>query len=76
MSMDRNLALEFIRVTEGAAIASARWMGRGDEKEADSAAVSKMRERMNAMDIDGTIVIGEGERDDAPMLFIGRKSRE
>ncbi len=73
MSMDRNLALEFIRVTEGAAIASARWMGRGDEKEADSAAVSKMRERMNAMDIDGTIVIGEGERDDAPMLFIGEK---
>jgi len=70
---DRNLALETVRVTEAAAIASARLMGRGDEKAADQAAVDAMRNALNALDIDGTVVIGEGERDEAPMLFIGEK---
>ncbi len=72
-SEDRNLALETIRVTEAAAIASARLMGRGDEKAADQAAVDAMRNALNALDIDGTVVIGEGERDEAPMLYIGEK---
>lgn len=71
--MDRNLALEIVRVTEAAALASARWMGRGNEKEADQAAVTAMRERLNDLDIQGTVVIGEGERDEAPMLYIGEK---
>ena len=71
--MDKNLALEFVRVTEAAAISAARWMGRGNEKEADKAAVSLMRKTLSNVDIDGTIVIGEGERDEAPMLFIGEK---
>ncbi len=70
---DRNLALETVRVTEAAAIASARLMGRGDEKAADQAAVDAMRNALNALDIDGTVVIGEGERDEAPMLFIGER---
>ena len=70
-SQDRNLALETVRVTEAAAIASARLMGRGDEKAADQAAVDAMRNALNALDIQGTVVIGEGERDEAPMLFIG-----
>ncbi len=68
---DRNLALETVRVTEAAAIASARLMGRGDEKAADQAAVDAMRNALNALDIAGTVVIGEGERDEAPMLYIG-----
>lgn len=71
--MDRNLALEFVRITEAAALASARWMGRGDEKSADQAAVDAMRKAFNVVDIDGTIVIGEGERDEAPMLYIGEE---
>jgi fructose-1,6-bisphosphatase II len=71
--MDRNLALEFVRVTEAAAIASARWMGKGDNHAADGAAVAEMRDRFNFVDFDGTVVIGEGERDEAPMLFIGEK---
>lgn len=71
--MDRNYALEFVRVTEMAAIASARLMGRGDEKEADQAAVSAMRKMFNSIDFDGRVVIGEGERDEAPMLYIGEK---
>ncbi len=71
--MDRNLALEVVRVTEAAALASARWMGRGDEKAADQAAVDAMRHAFNGVAIDGTIVIGEGERDEAPMLYIGEK---
>ncbi len=71
--MDRNFALELVRVTEAAAIASARLMGRGDEKAADQAAVNAMRKTLNDIDIDGTVVIGEGERDEAPMLFIGEK---
>lgn len=71
--MDRNLALEFIRVTEAAALASARLMGRGDEKAADQAAVDAMRRTLNSIEMSGTVVIGEGERDEAPMLFIGEK---
>lgn len=71
--MDRNLALEFVRVTEMAAIASARLMGRGDEKAADQAAVDAMRKLLDTVDCKATIVIGEGERDEAPMLYIGEK---
>lgn len=71
--MDRNLALEFVRITEAAALASAKWMGRGDEKAADQAAVDAMRKAFDSVAIDGTVVIGEGERDEAPMLFIGEK---
>ncbi len=71
--MDRNLALEFVRVTEMAAISSARLMGRGDEKAADQAAVDAMRSMLDSVDVDATIVIGEGERDEAPMLYIGEK---
>ncbi|HEX7672614.1 MAG TPA: class II fructose-bisphosphatase [Bdellovibrio sp.] len=71
--MDRNLALEFVRVTEAAAIACARWMGRGDEKSADAAAVDAMRKAFDIIRMDGTVVIGEGERDEAPMLYIGEK---
>ncbi|MBV8938713.1 MAG: class II fructose-bisphosphatase [Alphaproteobacteria bacterium] len=71
--MDRNFALEAVRVTEAAALAASRWMGRGNEKEADRAAVNAMREALNGLSIDGTVVIGEGERDKAPMLYIGEK---
>ena len=71
--MDRNIGLEAVRLTEAAAIASARVMGRGDEKVADQAAVDAMRKAFNELDIRGTIVIGEGERDEAPMLYIGEK---
>jgi len=71
--MNRNLALEFVRVTEMASIASARLMGRGDEKAADQAAVDAMRSMLDSVECDATIVIGEGERDEAPMLFIGEK---
>ncbi|MGF1628283.1 MAG: class II fructose-bisphosphatase [Kiloniellaceae bacterium] len=71
--MDRNLALETVRVTEAAALAASRLMGRGDEKAADQAAVNAMRQSLNGLEIDGTVVIGEGERDEAPMLFIGEK---
>src|SRR3989344_5753525 len=71
--MDRNIALEFIRVTEAAAIAAARWTGKGDKNAADNAAVEAMRSRFNNIDFDGKVVIGEGEMDEAPMLFIGEK---
>jgi fructose-1,6-bisphosphatase class II len=71
--MNRNLAMEFVRVTEMAAIASARLMGRGDEKAADQAAVDAMRAMLDSIDCDATVVIGEGERDEAPMLYIGEK---
>jgi fructose-1,6-bisphosphatase class II len=71
--VDRNLALEAIRVTEAAALSCARLTGRGDEKAADQAAVDAMRRAFDALPIDGTVVIGEGERDEAPMLFIGEK---
>ncbi len=71
--LSRTLALELARVTERAAVAAARLSGRGDEKEADQAAVDAMRQELNALPIDGTIVIGEGERDEAPMLYIGEE---
>jgi fructose-1,6-bisphosphatase II / sedoheptulose-1,7-bisphosphatase len=71
--VDRILTLELVRVTERAAIASARLRGRGDEKAADQAAVDAMRRELHRLPIDGTVVIGEGERDEAPMLFIGEK---
>jgi len=71
--MDRNLALEAVRVTEAAALAASRLMGRGDEMAADQAAVDAMRRALNVLHIDGTVVIGEGERDEAPMLYIGEK---
>ena len=71
--MDRNLALEAVRVTEAAALSCARWMGRGDSKGADRAAVEAMRKAFETLPICGTVVIGEGERDEAPMLFIGEK---
>src|SRR5882672_8005898 len=70
---DRNLALELVRVTEAAALNCARWMGRGDGKGADQAAVDAMRRAFDSVRIDGTVVIGEGERDEAPMLYIGEK---
>lgn len=73
MMMDRNLALEVVRVTEAAALQAAKQMGRGDEKAADKAAVDAMRKAFDSLDIDGTVVIGEGERDAAPMLYIGEK---
>ena len=72
-SMDRNLALEAVRVTEAAALRASLLMGRGDEKAADQAAVDAMRTALNSLYIDGTVVIGEGERDEAPMLYIGEK---
>jgi fructose-1,6-bisphosphatase II / sedoheptulose-1,7-bisphosphatase len=71
--MDRNLALEAVRVTEAAALAASKLMGRGDEKMADQAAVDAMRTSLNSLNIEGTVVIGEGERDEAPMLYIGEK---
>lgn len=71
--LERNLALETVRVTEAAAIASAKWTGKGDEKAADQAAVDAMRKALNSLRIQGTVVIGEGERDKAPMLYIGEK---
>lgn len=71
--LDRVLVLEMVRVTEAAAISASTLTGRGDEKAADAAAVEAMRAALNELDIDGTVVIGEGERDEAPMLFIGEK---
>jgi fructose-1,6-bisphosphatase II / sedoheptulose-1,7-bisphosphatase len=71
--LDRNLVLDAVRVTEAAAIAAWRLVGRGDEKAADQAAVDAMRTALNGLEIDGEIVIGEGERDEAPMLYIGEK---
>ena len=72
-TMDRNLALELVRVTEAAALSASLLMGRGDEKAADQAAVDAMRTALNNLNIYGTVVIGEGERDEAPMLYIGEK---
>ena len=71
--LDRVLVLEMVRVTEAAAIAASKLIGRGDEKAADHAAVEAMRAALNELAMDGTVVIGEGERDEAPMLFIGEK---
>ena len=69
--LERILTLEIVRVTERAAVSAARWRGRGNDKAADQAAVDAMRRELNKLPIDGTVVIGEGERDEAPMLFIG-----
>ncbi len=69
--MDRNLALEFVRVTEAAAIEAAKWIGRGDKKSADQAAVDAMRKFMNTIAFSGTVVIGEGKKDEAPELYTG-----
>jgi len=69
--MDRNLALEFVRVTEAAAIAAAQWVGRGDKHKADGAAVAEMRSRFNQIDFKGKVVIGEGSKDKAPELYNG-----
>ena len=71
--LDRVLVLEMVRVTEAAAIAASKLIGRGDEKAADAAAVEAMRSALNELPLDGTVVIGEGERDEAPMLYIGEK---
>ncbi|MDB5315543.1 MAG: glpX [Rhodospirillales bacterium] len=73
MVVDRNLALELVRVTEAAALAASRWMGRGDKNSADGAAVDAMRRAFDTVAITGTVVIGEGEMDEAPMLYIGEK---
>ena len=70
---DRNLAMELVRVTEAAALASGRWVGRGKKNEGDGAAVDAMRKMINSVDMDGVIVIGEGEKDEAPMLFNGEQ---
>ncbi|MGQ0588771.1 MAG: class II fructose-bisphosphatase [Sphingosinicella sp.] len=71
--LDRLLVLEMVRVTEAAAVAASKLIGRGDEKAADHAAVEAMRAALNELEMDGTVVIGEGERDEAPMLYIGEK---
>lgn len=71
--MDRNLALEFVRVTEAAAIAAAKWVGRGDGKKADAAAVDEMRDRFNQINFAGTVVIGEGSKDESAELYNGEK---
>ena len=71
--VDRNLAMELVRVTEAAALAASRWMGRGDKNAADGAAVEAMRKAFDTVAISGTVVIGEGEMDEAPMLYIGEK---
>ena len=72
-TMNRNLALELVRVTEAAALSAGRWIGRGDKNAADQAAVEAMRESFNSIECEGTVVIGEGEMDEAPMLYIGEK---
>ncbi len=72
-ALDRNLALDLVRVTEAAALAAHRWMGRGNKIEADGAATEAMRRAFDTVAIEGTVVIGEGEMDEAPMLFIGEK---
>jgi fructose-1,6-bisphosphatase II len=71
--MDRNLALELVRVTEAAALACGRWVGKGDKHSADEAATNAMRRTLDSVGIDGTVVIGEGEMDEAPMLYINEK---
>jgi fructose-1,6-bisphosphatase II len=73
VALDRELALELVRVTEAAAIACGRWMGRGDKEAADGAAVAAMRTVFDLISMDGTVVIGEGELDEAPMLYIGER---
>lgn len=73
LSAERNLALELVRVTESGALAASRWMGRGDKEGADGAAVAAMRHMLSSVDMDGTVIIGEGEKDEAPMLFNGER---
>src|SRR4051794_40869524 len=73
---DRNLAMELVRVTEAAALAAGRWMGRGDKNAADGAAVDAMRQQLNSVSMHGVVVIGEGEKDQAPMLFNGEEIGE
>ena len=70
---DRNLALELVRVTEAAAMAAGRWVGRGDKNDADGVAVNAMRVMISTVNMNGTVVIGEGEKDDAPMLYNGEQ---
>src|SRR5918999_1058966 len=72
-AIDRNLALELVRVTEAAALMAGRWMGRGDKEEADQAAVDAMRTLLGTIEMEGVVVIGEGTKDQAPMLYIGEK---
>src|SRR5438270_9333062 len=72
-ALDRNLALELVRVTESAALAASQWVGRGDKNAADQAAVSAMRHVLGGIEMDGIVVIGEGEKDEAPMLYIGEE---
>src|ERR1700738_2416559 len=71
--LDRNIAMELCRVTEAAALAAARWMGRGNKNALDQAAVNAMRDRLKVIQMDGVVVIGEGEKDEAPMLYIGER---
>ena len=71
--MERELALEIVRVTEAATLASAQWMGRGKKNEADDAATTAMRDMFDSVNMAGTVVIGEGELDEAPMLYIGEE---
>ena len=71
--MERNLALELVRVTEAAALACGRWAGKGDKMSADEAATEAMRRALDSIEISGTVVIGEGEMDEAPMLYIGEE---
>ena len=73
MNVDRNLAMELVRVTEAAALAAARWVGKGDKNAADGAAVDAMRAAIDSVAMDGVVVIGEGEKDEAPMLYIGER---
>src|SRR5579883_2847182 len=70
---ERNLAMELVRVTEAAALSAGRWMGKGNKEMVDQAAVDAMRPAIDGVDMDGTVVIGEGEKDEAPMLYIGEK---
>jgi fructose-1,6-bisphosphatase II len=69
--LDRNLAMELVRTTEAAALAAAQWVGRGDKNAADAAAVQAMRRMLSTVHMKGIVVIGEGEKDQAPMLYIG-----
>src|SRR5947207_15455311 len=75
-SPDRNLAMELMRATEAAALAGGRWMGRGDKNAADGASVDAMRLVLNSISMDGLVVIGEGEKDEAPMLVNGERVGE
>ncbi|MCS7208366.1 MAG: fructose-bisphosphatase class II, partial [Fimbriimonadales bacterium] len=71
--MDRNLGMDFVRATEAAALSSGRWVGKGDRHAVDQAACEAMRRTLGDIDMKGVVVIGEGERDEAPMLYIGEE---